>query len=249
MIPAVIDIGFQGVLIICRVGSCMMLLPGIGSARLPMRIRSLLALAVSLALFSLLREKLPANLNASPDTVKFSLLFSEIFAGISLGLVARFFMVGLMFSATIVTNMIGLAPTPGTPIDDTEAVPPLVTFISLCGTVMVFSTNLHFVLLRALVDSYDLVKVGGSVDLAWNLERLVGALLVTSELGLRLSGPYIVYSIIVNMAVGFVNKFTAQISIYFLTTGLVAAGGLFIIYFTIADWLNLFAQEFLTFFK
>ena len=63
-------------------------------------------------------------------------------------------------------------------------------------------------------------------------------------LALRLCGPFIVYAIIVNLAIGFANKFTPQISVYFVMTGVVAAGGFFLIYFTIDDWFGLFLQEF-----
>jgi flagellar biosynthesis protein FliR len=243
------DISFVGILIICRVGGCMMLLPGFGSNRLPMRIKSILAIAVSLALTPILFQKIQAVASPSNEEQKVFLIFSEILIGVSFGMLSRLFVVCLQFSATIVTNMIGLAPTPGTPIDDTEAAPPLVTFISLCGTMMVFTTNMHLVLLSALIDSYDLMKVGATIDLGFHLDRFLVTLRKTSELGLRLSGPYIVYSIVVNLTIGFVNKFTSQISVYFLTTGMVASGGLLMLYYSISDWLNLFAQDFVTFFN
>jgi flagellar biosynthesis protein FliR len=247
--PQFAELSFAVVLVICRTGGCMMLLPGFGSNRLPMRIKSMLAIAVSLALSPILFQKVQAVALTADDQQKVVLIFSELLSGISFGLLSRLFIVGLQFSATIVTNMIGLAPTPGVPIDDTEVAPPLVTFISLCGTMMVFATNMHIQLLGALVDSYDLVQVGAPLDFGFHLDRILATLSKTSELGLRLSGPFIVYSIVVNLTIGFVNKFTAQISVYFLTTGLVAAGGLVMIYFTISDWLNLFSQDFIGFFN
>jgi len=226
----------------------MMLLPGFGSSRLPMRVRSLLAVAVSLALFPLLYEnayKVTAN---SADFRKAELLLGEILIGVSLGLLARMFMIGLQFSATILTNTIGLAPTPGAPIDDLEATPPLVNFVSLCGTMMIFATDMHIVLIGAIIDSYNFFKVGSPIDIGFHLDRIVNTLGKTSELGLRLSGPYIVYSVVVNLAIGFLNKFTPQISVYFVTTGMVASGGLFLLYFSISDWLNLFRLDFSSFF-
>ena len=50
MIPVVSEAVFVGVLVLCRVGSCMMLLPGFGSQRIPMQFRALLAVAISLTL-------------------------------------------------------------------------------------------------------------------------------------------------------------------------------------------------------
>jgi flagellar biosynthesis protein FliR len=242
------ELAFIAVLDICRIGSCMMLLPGFGSTRVPMRIRSLLAIAVSLALFPLLYDNAHAIILGANEATKARLLVVEIINGTAFGLLARLFMVGLQFSATILTNTIGLAPTPGAPIDDSEAAPPLVTFISLCGTMMIFTTNMHLVMLRALLDTYDVLKLGAPLDIGWHLDQFIGGLEKTSELGLRLCGPYIIYSIIVNLSIGFVNKFTPQISVYFITTGMVATGGLFLLYFSIDDWLSLFQADFQSYF-
>jgi flagellar biosynthesis protein FliR len=241
------DLAFIAILDICRIGSCLMLLPGFGSTRLPMRIRSLLAIAISLALFPLLYDNAQAAVLGANEAAKANLLIVEIINGIAFGLLARFFMVGLQFSGSILTNTIGLASTPGAPIDDIEAAPPLVTFISLCGTMMIFATNIHLVMIRALIDTYDTVKLGAPLSIGWHLDQIIDVLKKTSELGLRLCSPYIVYSIMVNLSIGFVNKFTPQISVYFVTTGMVATGGLFMLYFSIDDWLNLFQSDFQVF--
>jgi flagellar biosynthesis protein FliR len=235
---------FVGVLVLCRVGSCMMLLPGMGSTRIPMRFRALLAVAISLTLLSLLYGVGVEAARRAGEAGKPLLLAGEILNGLVIGLLARLLMVALQFAATILTNVIGLAPTPGTPVDDTEPAPPLVSLISLSATMLVFATNLHHQLIRALVDSYGTLKIGAPIDMGWYLDQLLSRLGQTSELALRLSGPFIVYSIVVNLAIGFANKFTPQISVYFITTGMVAAGGLFLVYFTIDDWLGLFLQDF-----
>lgn len=246
MIENLNAVGFVGVIILGRIGSCLMLLPGFGSSRIPMRIRSLLAVAVSLAMFPLLFDQtMDIYLKKNPSE-QITLLVVEIFNGVLLGLLARLFMVGLQFSATIVTNTIGLAPTPGAPMVDTEAVPPLVNFVSLCGTMIVFTSGMHLVLIKAIIESYYTVRMGSAFDIGWHIDQILSGLAKTSSLGLRLSAPYIIYSIIVNLAIGYVNKFTPQISVYFVTTGLVAIGGLFILLNSINDWLSLFQQDFLS---
>jgi flagellar biosynthesis protein FliR len=222
----------------------MMLLPGFGSTRLPMRVRSQIAIAVSLALFPIVSDDALRVLSSVDNAEKAGVLVAEIAIGISFGLIARLFMLGLQFSATVLTNTINLAPTPGAPIDDSEAQPPLVSFISLCGTMIVFATDLHLTLLRGLVETYSLIKVGAEFEVGWHFDMLVGALSKTFEIGLRLSSPFIVYSILVNLSIGFINKFTPQISVYFVTTGMVAAGGLMLLYFSIDDWLSLFQTDF-----
>ena len=157
-----------------------MLLPGFGSTRIPMRIRSLLAVSVLLAMFPLLYDQTMDIFLKKNMTEQIALLIVEIFNGVLLGLLARLFMVGLQFSATIVTNTIGLAPTPGVPIDDTEAIPPLVNFISLCGTMLVFTSGMHLVLIKALIESYDTIKLGTPFDIGWHLDQILSGLYKTT---------------------------------------------------------------------
>ena len=43
---------------------------------------------------------------------------------------------------------------------------------------------------------------------------------------IRLGSPFIAYAILVNLAIGFVNKLTPQIPVYFISLPFVIAGGL-----------------------
>ena len=173
MIPVVSEAVFVGVLVLCRVGSCMMLLPGFGSQRIPMQFRALLAVAVSLTLLPMLYDLGAEAARQAGEPGRPLLLGGEILNGLTIGLLARLFMVALSFSATILTNIIGLAPTPGIPIDDTEPAPPLVNLISLTATMLVFATNLHHELIRSLIASYGALKISSPIDMGWYLDQIL----------------------------------------------------------------------------
>ena len=51
---------FTAFLVFCRVGACLMLLPGIGGRHLPVQVRLFLAVAISLAFTPLLRGEMEA---------------------------------------------------------------------------------------------------------------------------------------------------------------------------------------------
>ena len=51
--------------------------------------------------------------------------------------------------------------------------------------------------------------------------------------------------ILINLTIGFVNKLTPQIPVYFISLPFVIAGGLVIFYFAIGTMLSLFADGFL----
>lgn len=241
------NLGFAGILILARIGSCLAMLPGFGSHRLPVRIRILLALALSLAVSPMVMGQATQALSGLDEAGKARLIAAEMVVGTALGLMARLYMFGLQFAATLITNVIGLAATPGAPIDDSELAPPLVNLIMITATTVIFAANLHHAMLRALFDSYFAISIGSPLDPGWYLDQMVAKLSLTWSMGLRLAAPFVVFSVIVNLAIGFANKFTPMISVYFMTTGLTAALGLVLLFMIVDDMLGLFLQEILGF--
>jgi flagellar biosynthesis protein FliR len=244
MSAVVADAAFAGVLVLCRVGCCLMLLPGFGSARIPMRMRLLIAVAVTATLAAFVFPQAEAAARGATESRKLALLGGEVANGVTLGLLARLHFLALQFAATLITNMIGLAATPGAPIDDLEPAPPLVTLIGMGAAMLVFAASLEYRLLGALIQSYALVGIGAPLDPGWYLDQVLRRLDVTWSLGVRLAAPFIAYAVIVNLAIGFANKFTPQISVYFIATGLVAAGGLILLWLAADDMYGVFLQHF-----
>ena len=76
---------------------------------------------------------------------------------------------------------------------------------------------------------------------------MVAKLFSHGRWGSGLLRPFVIFSVIVNLAIGFANKFTPMISVYFMTTGLIAALGLVLLFMTVDDMLGLFLQEILGF--
>jgi flagellar biosynthetic protein FliR len=113
----------------------------------------------------------------------------------------------------------------------------------ITATTVIFAANLHHVMLRALFDSYTAIAIGSPLDPGWYLDQLLAKLSLTWSMGLRLAAPFVIFSLIVNLAIGFANKFTPMISIYFMTTGLIAALGLILLFISIDDMVGLFLQE------
>ena len=69
--------------------------------------------------------------------------------------------------------------------------------------------------IRGLVSSYQVVQPGGGFPARFTITEIADALTGASLLALRLSGPFIVLSVLVNFAFGLANKMTPMIQIYF----------------------------------
>jgi flagellar biosynthetic protein FliR len=233
---------FVAFAIFCRVGTAMMLMPGFGSARVPMPVRLLVALACGLALLPLLFGAIEDQLGGFTEAQRLYVLINEVATGLAMGLMARLFLLGLQFGVTTAANAIGLAGVPGLPVDDAEALPPLTNLMSLAGVMVIVAADLPLAFLRAVAQSYGAFPLRIGVDAQWHLGNVLAALADTSLLALRLAGPFLVYAVVVNVAMGLANKFTPQIQMYFASLGLVTLGGLFLLLLSARQALHIFVE-------
>jgi flagellar biosynthesis protein FliR len=228
----------------CRIGGCLMLMPGFSSARVPVHVRLFIAVAVTLALSPLLVPVLRAALpQVAPDAM-LALIVSETVVGALIGLMGRLFFLALQFMATAAAMFIGLSNT-GAPIEDTEPVPAFAALITLTATLLFFLADQHWKVLRALIGSYSALPVTEPLAAAFSLAKLTDAATSAFLLALQISAPFIVYALIINFMVGIANKLTPQIPVYFVSVPAVLAGGFILLYFTIGESLRLFMMGFM----
>jgi flagellar biosynthetic protein FliR len=200
-----------------------------------MRIRLFLALSISLALLPLLLESVrPAVAGQTLSALVFA-IGAELAVGSVIGLLARIFFLALQTMGVAIAQFIGLATVAGAPIED-EQMPEVATLLSLTATTLIFISGQHWELLRGLVDSYRHMRS----TLIGTLDQLAGAFLVA----LRVASPFLIYSIIINFAVGITNKLAPQIPVYFIAIPFVTAGGLILLYATIDELLTGFLSAF-----
>ena len=140
-------------LLFCRIGGCLMLMPGFSSSRVPVQVRLFVAVAVTLALTPILLPTINMAIPKPDPPLVVRLIFSETLTGALIGLIGRLFYMALQFMASAAAMFAGFSGLPGTPIEDTEPLPPLATFITLTATVLLFATDQHWEVLRALLAS------------------------------------------------------------------------------------------------
>ncbi|MCP3472667.1 flagellar biosynthesis protein FliR [Bradyrhizobium sp. CCGUVB1N3] len=240
MISGLADSVLATFIVFCRIGACLMLVPGFSSVNIPVQIRLFVAIVTTFALAPILVATLkPLLADAQPLTLA-SLIGSELFTGSIIGIAGRVFFLALQTMATAMAGAIGLSNIPGTPVGDTDPAPALVPLIMAAVTTLFFMTDQHWQVLRGLMNSYEVWhpgdRLGGDVALSQLVNRLSEAFVLT----LRITSPFIVYSVIVNLAVGLVNKLTPSIPVYFISVPFVLLGGLLLLYLTSDELLTQF---------
>jgi flagellar biosynthetic protein FliR len=241
--PVTPDTVLHAFLIFCRIGACLMLMPGFSSPRVPVRLRLFIAVGVTLALAPFVLPAFAPFVAPGPATL-LRIIVSETMTGALIGLMARFFFLALQTIATAMATTAGLGQLPGLPIDEAEASAPFVTLITMTAVTLMFVTNQHAEVIRALAGSYTRIAPGTALDAQAGLIQIADRASETFYLALRIGSPFMIYGVIVNLAIGIMNKLTPQIPVYFISLPFVIAGGLFLLYFSGPETLRLFMTAF-----
>jgi flagellar biosynthesis protein FliR len=184
---------YAGGLLFCRLGALVMLIPGIGEAFIPPRIRLALAFAMALALYPVIAPSVPP-LPGSVSGVAGAVI-KEILIGLFIGGVLRFFMSALATAGEIISiqSTLGFAQS----ANPTQAAPSttLGAFLGLLGIVLVMSTNLHHLFIGAIVKSYQVFPFAQAVPVGDAAQLAIQTVAKSFALGLQLSAPVIVFSV------------------------------------------------------
>lgn len=235
--------GFPVLLVFARVGSALMLLPGIGDLFVPQRWRVILAMALAGIVAAALGPALPV-LPSSP-AVLLTLLFGEVVVGLFLGTVARLLLAALETAGSVISLQLGLSAAMVFNPGAAQQGALTGALMMLLGTLVIFLTDAHHLMIRAVVDSYALFIPGAMPvfgDLAEVMSKLVAR---TFRMALELSAPLIVLGLVFYGALGLVSRLMPQMQVFFVIVPVQILGGVFAFAATLAAVMHWFHQGFL----
>ncbi len=205
-------------LVFVRVGAILMLLPGIGEAAVPPRIRLALAFVVALALTPVVSSTLPPL----PFTVgqMAAWVIREALIGLTIGSLIRLLIASLSVAGEIVSLQTTLSLSQTTNPLQAQPGSSIASFLTLLAIVLVFATNTHHLFIGAISESYRLFEPTEPVplnDAAVLAARTIGQ---AFGLGVQLAAPVIVFSLVFNAATGLVGRVMPQFQVFFVATPL-----------------------------
>jgi flagellar biosynthetic protein FliR len=209
----------QGVVLVylltfSRAGAMIMLLPVIGDAGVPIRVRLAFALAVSAALVSVTARYYPS---ITPPPVELATLIArEATAGVLVGTMARLIMSALETAGTLIAVQTGLAfATTFDPGQGTQSA-MVSTFLSLIGALLVFESGLHHLAIGAIAGSYTLLPPNQAFPASDMAEMTLGLVAGSFALGLQLAAPFLVFGLLIYATLGVLSRLMPQLQIFFL---------------------------------
>jgi flagellar biosynthesis protein FliR len=230
-------------LVFARVGACLMVMPGISSPRVPMSVRLFLAIACSLAVVPLMEPRMAATVGQAEPWTLLRLIVTESLVGGLIGILAQVYFWALQFMANVIAMAIGYSGAPSGAIEEAEPQAIIASIITFSALFLFFVTDLHQEVLRALLASYSIVPIDSGLKPSAALVDITDAFSAAFIGTLRIAAPFIVYAILVNIALGLINKLTPTIPVYFISMPFVLAGGLVLVYFLLPELLSFFTSE------
>jgi flagellar biosynthetic protein FliR len=197
-----------------RIGTMVMLLPGLGELSVPPRVRLTVALMLAAVMLPLHRSAYPLDLHAFGPVLL--LLGQELLVGAVLGLVARLTIAALQVAGSIVANQMGLGFV--TAVDPTQGQQGMIVgnFLSVLGITLIFAADLHHLVIAALNDSYALFRPG-EVPVSGDVAQLMtGAVAAAFRIGVQLAAPFLVFGLLFNLGLGVLSRLMPQMPVYFV---------------------------------
>ena len=221
-------------MIFARLGSALILLRGFGEVNVPVRVRLIIALAFSFVVFPVVSVALPTLPENLAELI--FLLVGEILIGIAIGAITRLLLSMLQVGGTIIAFNAGLASAQ---LFDPSA--------GQTGAItLLFVTNMHHVMLMAMVDSYVLFIPGQGFPVGDFSESATRIVSDSFRLGLQIALPVLVVGMLIYVAMGLMARLMPQIQVFFIALPLQILVGFSVLAITIGVSMLVFIDHFET---
>jgi len=229
-------------LVFARIGTMIMMLPGLGEMSVPRRIRLTLALVLSAVLLPLHRTAYEVDLTTFGPVL--TLMGQEIFIGAVLGLTARLMISALQVAGFVIAQQLGLGFASA--VDPTQGGQQGVlisNFLTMLGVTLIFATDLHHLIIAALNDSYRLFKPG-EMPLIGDVAALTTQTIALAfKIGIQLSAPFLIFGLLFNLGLGVLSRLMPQMQVFFVGMPLSILIGLLILFLVLGAVMMVFLNS------
>jgi flagellar biosynthetic protein FliR len=204
-------------------GAFVALLPAFGEQSIPARIKLVVALAFTLIVSPAVT---PAELPAS-SALLFKFVVAETIAGLSLGIGMRLFVLALQTAGAIAAQSTSLSQVLGGAAVD--PLPAMGYILIVGGLALAVMMGLHVKAVELILLSYQVMPMGRLADngvlAEWGVDQVRRAF----SLAFTLAAPFVILSLVYNLALGAINKAMPQLMVAFVGAPVITAGGLFLL--------------------
>lgn len=222
-------------LVYCRVQMCLFAMPGLGDRLLTVRVRVLLAVALT----PLLAVPNPAEI-ATVWTLAL-LALAEAVTGLVLGLIVRLAAFALDIAATTIATTASLSQIMG--VTNDAAPHPIGNLMHLAGLALLMALGFPVLVSDLLGQSFAVRPVGGFPDISTLMPEAVRIVRDSFVLAMVLSAPFILGGILFQLLSGVVSKVMPSLPIVFMGAPLAIIMALVALAILMPAILNIWAES------
>ena len=205
---------FAFLFLLSRIGTILMLLPGIGDGFVPARVRLLIACAMCLLLMPVLQSSLPAAPAALPTLL--NLITGEILVGLFVGGIARLLLSAVHVAGMVIATQSSLSSAMLFDATQGSQGTTLGNFLTYAFVTVLLAADVHHMLLQAAAASYTIFAPGVFPMIPDMTHAFVKLLDQCFAIGLRLSMPVIIASIVLYFASGILARLMPAMQVFFI---------------------------------
>jgi flagellar biosynthetic protein FliR len=230
-------------LVFARIGTMVMLLPGLGEVNIPARAKLSIELMLTLVILPLHRAAY--NVDTGSIVPLLVLMVHEIVIGIVLGATARVTLSALQVAGSIIAQQLGLGFV--TSVDPTQGQQGVLigNFLTILGITLLFATDTHHLVIAALNDSYAIFAPGEIMSSGDVAQLATNAFAAAFKIGTQLAAPFLVFGLVFNVGLGVLARLMPQMQVYFVGVPLSIMIGFLIFAVVLATMMGTYLDYFI----
>lgn len=200
-------------LVLLRVSALLMAAPIFGHRNFLGRAKIGLAFMVSLIIFPQVADQ-----DIQVPEALFPYVFMmvrEVLMGLILGFVVLLLFVGIQFAGQLVGLQMGFGIVNVIDPQSSNQLSIIGQFLNILAILILLSTNGHHIILRGLMNSFDVVPLGGVVALdVAVMHKLIAISAQVFVVAVKISAPILVALFLVSVAMGILARTVPQMNVF-----------------------------------
>lgn len=200
-------------LILLRVSALLMVAPIFGHRLFLARAKVGLAFMISLIVFPLVAEQ---GLQVPESFFPYAfMMVGEVIMGLILGFVVLLLFIGIQFAGQLAGLQMGFGIVNVIDPQSSEQVSIIGQFLNILAILFVLTIDGHHMILRGLVSSFEVVPLGGGIELKGVLLQKIVTL--SSEvfiIALKISTPVLIALFMISVAMGILARTVPQMNVF-----------------------------------
>lgn len=235
---------FTFLLTFVRVGTIIMIMPGISNTYVPGQVRLLFALGLTLVMSPFVDKFLPDTMPAS--NVLFVMLVIEFLIGVFIGTIARILIAALDTAGMVISMQSSLANAQLFNPAFASQGSIIGSFLTLTGILLLFTTDLYHFLLIGILRSYEIFPIGVMPLISDLTKTMIDAVAASFMVGIQITAPFLIVILIMYVSMAVMSKLMPAVQVFMIAIPVQILLSLFILMGVVSAmmlvWLHQYEQ-------